>query len=158
MAKGDLWTSSQRQAWDYVKAAEGSGLNQSEALREYRAGGGAIRTSDWGMLWHRYDEGAAQWDRLYQFRSNDTVPESLFNPVNINYAEKYVMTFKATVRDENGNLVHDVYRQVESNERLTLAQWQSAATEALLEDPSQFSTGVVDLAELEFWERQESSM
>jgi hypothetical protein len=153
MAAGsDLWTDAQRQAWDYVKAGQGQDLTQTAALTAYREGGGSIRTADWGELWHRYDEGAAQWDRLYQFKANDVVPSSLFNVVDINYAQRYTMTFKATIRDEQGNIVHNVYRQVESDTRQTLAQWQSQAGEALLSDPSQYAMEVIDLSDIEFFE------
>ena len=148
----ELWTNAQRQAWDYVKAGQGQDLGQTAALREYRAGGGEIRTADWGELWHRYDEGAAQWDRLYQFGSSDTVPASLFNVVDINYAQRYTMTFKATIRDPDGQIVHDVYRQVESDTRLTVAQWQDAAAQTLLDDPSQYSEAVLEIGEIEFFE------
>jgi hypothetical protein len=148
----DLWTPAQRQAWEYVKSAQGEDMSQTAALNEYRAGGGAIRTSDWGEIWHRYDEGAAQWDKLYQFGSQDTVPESLFNVVDINYAQRYTMTFRASVRDEEGNIIHDVYRQVESDRRLTLSEWQDAAGQALLDDPSVYTSEVLTLEDIEFWE------
>ena len=148
----DLWTPSQHKAWDYVKAGQGADLTQSAALNAYRAGGGSIRTSDWGQLWHRYDEGVAQWDRLYQFGSSDVIPESLFNMVDINYAQRYTMTFKATIRDPDGQIVHDVYRQVESDTRLTVAQWQDAAAQTLLDDPSQYSEAVLEIGEIEFFE------
>jgi len=153
MSDGEnLWTDAQRQAWDYVKSAHGEDLGQTSALASYRAGGGSIRTSDWGEIWHRYDEGAAQWDRLYQFKNTDIIPESLFNVVDINYSQRYVMTFKATVRDEAGNIVHDVYRQVEADQKQTLAEWQSQANQALLDDPSVYTSAVLDIGEVEFWE------
>jgi hypothetical protein len=148
----ELWTDAQRQAWDYVKSAHGEDLSQTAALNEYRAGGGAIRTTDWGEIWHRYDEGASQWDRLYQFKSNDVVPESLFNVVDINYSQRYTMTFRASVRDEEGNIIRDVYRQVESDTRQTIGEWQSAAAQALLEDPSVYATEVLTIEDIEFFE------
>lgn len=153
MSDGEtLWTNAQRQAWDYVKSAHGEDLNQTNALSSYRAGGGAIRTSDWGEIWHRYDEGVAQWDRLYQFKNNDLIPESLFNVVDINYSQRYVMTFKATVRDEAGNIVHNVYRQVEADQKQTLGEWQAQANDALLNDPSVYTSAVIDISNVEFWE------
>lgn len=149
---GDLWTPAQRQAWDYVKSGQGEDMTQTGALQAYRAGGGHIRTQDWGTLWHRYDEGVAQWDRLYQFKAGDVVPESLFTVVDINYAQRYTMTFKASIRDESGNIVHSVYRQVESDRLMTMAQWQASAAETLLEDPSQYSTELISLEDVQFFE------
>jgi hypothetical protein len=155
MPTNELWTDAQRRAWDYVKAGENSGLAQTEALAMYRSGGGKIRTADWGELWHRYDEGVAQWDRLYQFKSSDTVPAGLFTEVGINYAERYTMTFTSSVRDEFGNIVHNVQRQVSSNRLLTLGEWQSEAAQLLYDDPSQGVAEVNEITDVQFYERME---
>lgn len=60
---------------DYVKSGFDTIIPSRERWEEFRAGGGKIRTSDWGEL-YRYDEAAASWERLYQFGQNDVVPES----------------------------------------------------------------------------------
>ena len=153
MPTNDFWTNSQRQAWDYVKKAENGGMGQTEALRQYRAGGGAIRTSSWGELWQRYNTGSDAWDRLSQFKSSDTVPSSLFTQVGINYAERYTMTFTATVRGVSGDLIHNVHRQVSSDRQLTVSQWQSAAGETMIEDPSILTEEVVSVTDVNFYER-----
>jgi hypothetical protein len=151
MPTNNLWTNSQRKAWEYVKAGESAGLSQTGALSEYRAGGGAIRTADWLELWHRYGEAAQTWDTLYQYKPGDTLPESMYSKVDVNYTSKYVMTYSTTVRDEEGNLIHDVQRQVESDRRLTLQEWTDAAVTNLLLDPSKNLTEVYDIQEVEFF-------
>lgn len=153
MAINDLWTKAQRIAWDYIKSYSNSGINQTQALKSYREAGMGIRTSAWSELWHRYNEGAEIWERLYQYKNTDVVPESMFTPVNIKYQSEYTMSFKATIRDINGNLVHDVYRLVQSDRLLSLAEWQNAAIFSLLEDMSQYSSEVVALDEIEFYKR-----
>lgn len=121
------------------------------ALSDYRAGGGAIRTADWLELWHRYSDAAQTWDTLYQYKPGDVVPESLFAQVDVNYQSKYVMTYTTTVRDEFGNLIHDVQRQVESDRRLTLQEWTDAATENLFEDMSIPTQEVYQVTNVEFF-------
>jgi hypothetical protein len=121
------------------------------ALSEYRAGGGTIRTTDWLELWHRYGVAAQTWDTLYQYKPGDTVPESLFAQVDINYSSKYVMTYTTTIRDEFGNLVHDVQRQVESDRRLTLGEWTDAAKQNLYEDMSMPAQQVGEVTQVEFF-------
>ena len=151
MGANNLWTNAQRQAWDYVKAGEGSGMTLTGALSDYRAGGGAIRTADWLELWHRYGDAAQTWDTLYQYKPGDVVPESLFAQVDVNYQSKYVMTYTTTVRDEFGNLVHDVQRQVESDRRLTLQEWTDAARQNLFEDMSIPTQEVYQVTNVEFF-------
>lgn len=155
MPGANLWTRSQREAWSYVKGAANSGLRQVEALREYREGGGSIRTSSWGELWDRYQSGAAEWDRLYQFNNEDTIPRSMFSEVNIQYADRYTMTFKTTVRNIDGEITHDIYRQVSSDRLLTMGQWQQAAVETMYDDPSVPTMEVLEIGEVEFYERVE---
>ena len=65
------------------------------------------------------------------------------------------MTFTATVRDSQGAIVRDVKRQVSSDRLLTASEWQSAATNTLLEDISQDVDGVESLSDIEFFERME---
>lgn len=155
MPTGDFWTDSQRQAWQYVGAAYDQGLNQTEALRAYRQGGGAIRTSSWSELWHRYEGGTDGWSSIYQYGSNDLLPASVFTQVDIRYRERYTMRFKATVRDQLGNIVHDVFRQVSSDRLLTVHDWQQGAYESLLEDISQGVSDVIGIEDVEFFERME---
>lgn len=155
MPLADLWTNAQRFAWDYVKSGFDNDYTQSGALKEFRAGGGKIRTSDWGELWHRYDEAAASWERLYQFGQNDVVPESLFAEVNINYQQKYIMTFKADIRTPKGSIVHDIYRQVESDRKMTLGEWQQAALELIIEDPTSQGTEILEMRDVEFFKRMD---
>ena len=150
-----LWTESQKRAWGYVESGVNRGMKQVEALSEYRAGGGKIRTQAWGELWHRYTEAGSEWGKLYQLKSADTIPESMFEKVNIGYQEKYVMTFSVDIKTEFGEIKHNIHRQVESSHRLTLSQWVEAAKEAMYEDPSEPTTNVTGVRNMEFFERIE---
>jgi hypothetical protein len=153
MATSSFWTDSQRDAWKYVLSGQDEGLTQSGAVDQYREAGGHIGNEAWAELWHRAAEGASAWDNLFYLNGNDTVPESMFTQVGINYSEKYVMTFSATVRDEHGHIVHGVQRQIESKRRLTVNEWQANAQEALMEDTSIIATEVSSIENLEFFER-----
>ncbi len=153
MATDDFWSPSQRQAWQYVTSAYDQGMTQTEALRQYRQGGGAIRTQSWGELWHRYDTGSDGWGSIYQYGSTDVLPASVFTQVGIRYRERYTMQFTATVRDEMGNVVHSVYRQVSSDRLLTVGEWQRGAAESLLEDISQGVSEVIAIEDVAFFER-----
>lgn len=130
MAQGDYWSDSQRQAWQYVLSAQEGGLSTTEALAEYRAGGGAIRTSSWVELWHRADQAAEQWSKLYTIGQNDTVSESMFAETGLNYKQKYIATFTFSMLGADGETISTEYRTVESDKKLTLQEWYSALNEA----------------------------
>jgi hypothetical protein len=146
-----LWTNSQKNAWDYVRSATNEGLRQTEALEAYRSGGGAIRTSSWGELWHRYNEGAETWGKISLLKTSDTVPESYFTETDINYRSKYTMQFQANIRTEDGTIVHDIYRNVGSNRRLTLKEWLDAISETVKEDLSSPGVDVIEVKAMDFY-------
>ena len=153
MADGDLWTKSQRQAWGFVQSAYDEGLSTTDSLSAYRAGGGKIRTSDWVTLWHREDEGSKAWDTLYQYGTGDTVPESMFERVDVNYKNKYTVSFSADVRREDGTIIHNMYRQVSSDERHTVGEYLDAIQESLSDDPSVFIEESIRITDIRFYER-----
>jgi hypothetical protein len=151
MPDGELWTDAQRQAWEYVKAGYNDALTQSEALAMYRSGEGHIRTADWGELWHRYSEGSEVWDTLHYYKTEDTLPESFYMETNIHYRNQYNVSVKVNVTDLEGNKIHDVYRIIGSNERLTLGEWNNAITQALLDDPSIMVENIDEIGDMEFY-------
>jgi hypothetical protein len=155
MTENEFWTDSQRDAWKYVLSAQDEGLSQTGAVRQYRDAGGSIRNESWGELWHRAAEGRSSWDNLYRLKASDTVPESMFTQVGINYNQKYVMTFTSTIRDEYGNILHGIQRQVESNRRLTLSEWQANANQAMMEDTSVIALEVYSVEDVAFYERMD---
>ena len=149
----ELWTKSQKQAWGYVKGGYNAGMTQTESLQMYREGGGHISTSNWGELWHRAKEGAQQWENLYQLKSSDVVPESMYTQVDINYQERYVMTFQVSIRQDTGEILHNIHRQVESSVRLTLEEWTNAARESMYEDLSSPASNVLSIEDIQFFTR-----
>ncbi len=151
MATGELWTSSQRQAWGYVTQAFNEGLNQTQALTAYRAGGGAIRTAYWGELWHRQQEGESNWSTLYQYKRNDVIPESMYEPVGIDYRSQYNVVYKANIRLEDGSILHDQYRTIRSNVRLTMGEIQDAINETLRAYAGDYGVENVQVSDMKFY-------
>jgi hypothetical protein len=151
------WSEGEINAWQWVQSANKIGLSATAALREYREAGGKIRTQEWYSSWNRYESGAAQWGRLYQFSQTETVPASLFLQVPTQYRERYTMTFTATVRDTEGRVVRDMKRQVSSDRLMSSAEWQSAAATTVMEDLSQDVDTLEALDDIEFFERMEEN-
>lgn len=153
MPSSDFFTPSQRRAWNYVQSGYNRGLGEVQALKEYRSGGGKIRTSSWVELWNRNSESADKWTGLYMLKDSDTVPTSFYEPTGVNYRNKYALNVKLNVRQEDGSILHDIYRTLSTNSRLTLGEWKSAINEAMKEDPSSYSTEVLQITSMEFYER-----
>ncbi len=149
----DFFTPSQRLAWEYVESASRQGMKQVEALRAFRSGGGAIRTSFWNELWHRAEEGAGVWSTMYLYKDKDTLPASMYEPVGVNYKGKYALNVKMNVRLEDGTILHQVYRTLSSDKRLTLGEWKQAIADSMEDDPSVFTTEILQITDMEFFQK-----
>jgi hypothetical protein len=123
MAIGVEWGQSQRMAWGYVRAGVDSDLSATGALREYRSGGGAIRTQDWYDLWNKAEAAGDAWDKVSYLTPSDSVPESMFEMTDIKFEQKYVMNVNLTGITVQGETITEMYRYVESDERLTKQEW-----------------------------------
>ena len=125
------WSQSQRMAWSYVRTGVDSDLSATSALREYRAGGGTIRTSDWYDLWNKAESAGGEWEKISMLTPEDTIPESMFEPTGIKFEQKYVMNVNITGRTVQGETITEMYRYVESDERLTKKEWFAKVDEFL---------------------------
>lgn len=151
MASGDFWSGSQREAWGYVQSFVEQGYNQSQALKAYREGGGAIRTQLWGDLWHRFNEGQDQWGSLYQYKTSDTLSESLFTPTDVNYRNKYNVTYRADITDSEGNVTYGKWFTVSSNRRVTLGELNDAMKEIAIEYPGYEEGKATNIRSIHFY-------
>jgi hypothetical protein len=153
MPQSDLFTPAQIRAWDYIDNAYGRDMLQTEALSAYRSGGGQIRTVDWGELWHRFGEAKAAWGTIVQYKNNDTIPESAYSDTNTKYRNPYTVVYKANVRDDEGNILHDIYRQIGFDTRPTLGEINTAMEENLLAEVYNSFTEIYQTTGLEFYRR-----
>ena len=153
MARSDLWSGSQREAWGYIQSAYDQGLRQTEALKAYRSGGGAIRSSSWSELWHRYDEGGQSWDTLYQYKTSDVIPESMYEPVGLNFRSKYNITYKTNIKMDDGTILHDQYRTIRSNYRLSLGEIYEEIQETLGAYANDYGLSYTTVTDIKFYTR-----
>jgi hypothetical protein len=153
MSSSDLWTDSQLQAWSFIQSGLTDELNQSEALREYRAGGGAIRTSSWGELWHRAEDAFTAWNTLYQFNSTDTIPQSMFLDTNINFRGEYTYNVTLDVRNLDGSITNEISRYISSDRLITVQELYNGIDEAMSDDPSNPSVEVLQVRSIQMYHK-----
>lgn len=131
MGVGADWSQSERMAWGYVRAGVDADLTATGALREYRSGGGAIRTQDWYDLWNKAEAAGDAWDKVSYLSPTDSVPESMFEPTDIQFEQRYVVNVNITGNTLQGETVTEMYRYIESDERLTWGEWLQKVDEFL---------------------------
>lgn len=125
------WSRSQKLAFPYIQLGVKQGLTASEALSQYRDGGGAIRDSSWYSLFKQEFAQYGVRENVFKIPMTYTVPETMFDPVDLDYRAKYVMNMKVSGYSSELNTRIVKWVTVESNELLTKSEWRYNAQEAV---------------------------
>ena len=127
----DQWTKSQIGAFPYIQQGVGLGMTATDALIDYRAGGGKIGNELWFSLFKQEFSFSGVRENIIKIPMTYTVPDSMFEPVDYDFREQYVMQMK--VRGFSSELDMWVTRWVtaESDTMLTKQEWQYAANMAI---------------------------
>lgn len=118
-----------RRAWDYILSALEQGLRPTEALRQYREGGGKIRTQDWYRAYHTVDEYSDTWDLLSRYRDFEQLPEDFFAPAPRYYRKQYVVVVDVGLRYTSTRVYERTYRNIEFNYRPSISEINIALDE-----------------------------
>ena len=151
----ERYTTSEAIAWEYVLNARSRELSATEALRQYRSGGGHIRDADWYFLYRsaadaEYAQELSQRLPEYLYPSRDA-----FQYTPWRMEEKYIVKARVTARDSEGNIYPSFWRTVESGHNLTMKQWKEAVVDYLTHDPSIPDITDVDIESLTFYTTEE---
>jgi len=122
-----LWTKSQLGAFPYIQQGVGLGMSATAALIEYRDGGGKIRNADWFSLFKQVFSYLGVRDNIKKIPMTYTVPDTMFEPVDYDFREQFVMQMK--VRGYSKELGQYVTRWVttESDKPITKREWTYGA-------------------------------
>lgn len=134
MGQGVQWTPAMHEAYPYVHMYLERGLSGAEALREYRAGGGSIRTQDWYTLARELSVSKEYSGYIPRLAPWSTIPSSWASYEPLNYNREYVLKVKVTATDAFGNVWPDLHRYIESDRALTKREWWDAIRDALETD------------------------
>lgn len=153
MANPTNWTNSQVRAYEYIESAVSQGIASTAALNQYRAGGGAIRTQDWYVAFSRLSTSAQAWGDVNYLQGEDTLPESIFAASPNKYANNYVASFAASIKDKFTGKNVKIFRQIGFDTRLTKGELFQAIDDFLTQDVSQPAASVNFITELHFEKR-----
>jgi hypothetical protein len=120
------------------------GISGTEALSQYREGGGHIATSYWFDVYRELKNADTGADLITTLPDDYYLPRESAAIEDINYASKYVLQVEVAATDIDGNVYPSLHRYVESDSEMTWGDWQGAVKEALMNDPS-----IPDITEVE---------
>ena len=83
-------------AWQYAVSGVEHGLTATEALADYRSGGGAIRTADWYHLAGEARGAYSRGETVIGLPFETPIPSSAYTVVDQDYGQKYVVVVEST--------------------------------------------------------------
>jgi len=144
------WTFSQRQAFSFVWRAVREGLSATEALRQYRSGGGRIRDAYWYDLYRQVQDEPEKSARLGELPEFYTPSDEFATEVYWDSRQQYLMKMKLHVIDPLTGAEFDQWYTVESDVPLTMAEWEDMAVTGFTSLYPEWSNAVAWATEFHF--------
>lgn len=125
------WTKAQKIAFAFVQSGVSRQLTATDALAQYRAGGGAIRDSSWYSLYKQEFSATGTRENIKQIPTTYIVTDPMFERVDWDLREPYLMVMKVRGWSEELQTTITKYVSVESNKLVTKAEWRWGAQQAV---------------------------
>lgn len=112
-----------RRAWGYVLKSVVDELSGAESLRQYRAGGGSVRTQDWYTLRRVGAEADALAEQYRGWPEAMLLPDVAYTTVDLDYHDRYVVKGEISGYDVISGKYTTRIVSATSNERRTMVEW-----------------------------------
>jgi len=152
---GFRWTEGMLGAWNYAREAVERGMSGNASLKEFRAGGGHVRTQDWYTLYRGAEDAGYQAEIAARLPQTYTVPGGAFWEVDVKYTSKYQMHYGANTVTDEGEVITDIWRTVQSDIPLTMTEWRALAVKNLRLDKSIPGIQEVEITGIDWTKRME---
>lgn len=148
-----LWPKSVNVAWEFVLRGAKEGLTATEALRQYRDGGGAIRNQYWYDAWNsakEVDEIGRQIDALPDYYQ---VNPYLATDSPFDWRQEWIMQIEVFGEDPETQERYTRWVTVESDEALTKGEYLDLAQEAIDYTPGSIPFQIIESSDFIFYRR-----
>lgn len=127
------YSQSMIEALPYIRRAVSEGLTATNALSQYRSGGGSIRDSSWYSMFRNEFAYSGTREKIKDVPYTYTVPETMFETDPFDYRQKYVMQLEVTGYSSELDQRITKWVSVESDHLLTKNEWRSYAQQAVFD-------------------------
>lgn len=125
------WPKSIRIAWEYIVSAVQRGLGPTEALRQFRAGGGAIRRGWWFAGFKSARHMIESGKRILTLPGTYQIPKTMFEESGFDWRSEYILQAEVIGTDPLTGREIRRWVTVESDVRLTLGEFLTLAQQAI---------------------------
>lgn len=125
------WSQSQKDAFSYILSGVERQLSATNALNQYRSGGGRIGNELWYSLYKSEFNYRGVREQIKDIPITYNITEAMFEPTDFDYHSKYVMQMEVSGYSEELGMRITKWVTVESDEILTKAEWRYGAQQAI---------------------------
>ena len=125
------WPASIRTAWEYMVSSVYRELGPTEALRQYRAGGGEIRRGWWFAGRKAAVHMVKSGEMLLRLPGTYQIPKTMFEESGFDWRSEYILQAEVVGTDPFTGAEVSRWVTVESDVRLTLGEYQTLAQQAI---------------------------
>ena len=147
------WGTSLKQAWDYMIRGASDGLTASDALKQYRSGGGHIGNEAWYSGFRIAFSVVGTRESIRNIPNTYTVPESMSNESGFDWRREYVMQMEIRGYDTETNQWIRKWVTAESDILIQRSEWQAEAVRAMINIPSSKPLTDVEFIKYDFYHR-----
>jgi len=148
-----LWPASINKAWEYVVRGAKEGLSATEALRQYRSGGGAISNEYWYDAYNEAKDLAMLGEQIGELPDFYTVNEYLAIDSPFRWQQEWVMQMEVTGRDPETGEEISRWVTVESDTPLTKSEYQESAQASITANPGSSPFEIAGVIDWTFYHR-----
>lgn len=148
-----LWPDSVNQAWEYILRGVKEGLTATEALRQYRSGGGGIRNEYWYDAWHKAEDVDRIGIQIQKTPDFYDINPNLATESPFDWRQEWVMQVEVFGEDPETFERYRRWVTVESDEPLTKADYLDMAQEAINYTPGSIPFQIIDATDWVFYRR-----
>ena len=127
------WTSTVRQAWQWVKSGLERAMGRGEAKEQYVEGGGEVEPGEWEDAWQKGERLFAEGKAIGEFEGSAVIPRFMYEVVDIDYAGTFHMTAEVGYFDTSTQTWEEKWVSTNLNELASRDDWDMALIDALLD-------------------------
>lgn len=125
------WSQSQKEAFSYIRSGVERQLSATNALKQYRSGGGRISNEYWYSLYKTEFNYSGVKEKIKEVPITYNITPAMFEPTDFDYHSKYVVQMKVSGYSEELGMRITKWVTVESDEILTKSEWRYGAQQAI---------------------------
>lgn len=149
-----FFTKAIEKAWSYVEKAVETGLSSIEGFTQYISGGGDIDQDEFSGAYVTRTQAKETWAGIKAIPRTYRVSGEFAVISPFDWARKHVMKMRVEFTDLQTGEKGQQWITVESDEQMSLAEWQAEGQTVVMDSPMGYQYWVDNVADYQYYLRE----